>query len=191
MQRVDDANAPGPVHAVLKEAVLGLHWDPPPEDARLPPPDLDALCVLLDAQDGLIEVIHPGRLRTADDSVIHTGDALTGASPWDDERIFVFLDALPPSVCTVAFFVVSASGHAFHDVRGAWCHLSDHASGRVWLRKDLTLLEGCLVEAVCTLRRNETDWTVSSDTPTVPVGLVAELGALQVRKDGGDDRNAA
>ncbi len=191
MQHVDDAGAPGLARVVLKEVVLGLHWDPPAEGARAQPPDLDALCVLLDAQGELVDLVHPGRLRTANDSVIHTGDALTGASLWDDERIFVFLDALPASVCTVAFFVVSASGHPFHDVRGAWCHLSDHASGREWLRKDLTLLEGRLGEAVCTLRRNQTDWTVSSDTCAVPMGLAAELGAIQVRGPGGDDRNAA
>lgn len=189
MQPEDDAGASGLARVVLKEVVLGLHWDPPAEGARVQPPDLDALCVLLDAQGGPMEVIHPGRLRTADDSVVHTGDALTGASLWDDERIFVFLDALPAAVCTVAFFVVSATGHAFHAVRGAWCHVSDHASGREWFRKDLTLLEGCLGEVVCTLRRNATGWTVSTDTRGVPMGLVAELGALQVPGEGGDERN--
>src|SRR5687767_7276576 len=62
------------------EIVMGLHWDPPQEDAVAEPDDLDALCVLLAAQGGVVEVIHPGHPRNLDGSVVHTGDSRTGAS---------------------------------------------------------------------------------------------------------------
>src|SRR5688572_2562453 len=80
------------------QIVMGLHWDPPQEDAVGEPDDLDALCVLLDTQGGVVEVIHPDHPRNLNGSVVHTGDSRTGASTWDDERIFVFLEALPETV---------------------------------------------------------------------------------------------
>ena len=79
----------------LNEIVMGLHWDPPEDGATADPADLDTLCVLFDAQGCVLEVIHPGHPRNEDSSVVHTGDSRTGASEWDDERIFVFLAALP------------------------------------------------------------------------------------------------
>ena len=79
----------------LKEIVMGLHWDPPQEGVATDPENLDALCVLYDEQRRMLEIIHPGHPRNANGSVIHTGDSRTGASEWDDERIFVFLEALP------------------------------------------------------------------------------------------------
>ncbi len=155
---------------------MGLHWGPPQGDAGADPADLDALCVLFDTGGRMLEVIHPGRPRSADDSVIHTGDSRTGANVWDDERIFVFLEALAPQVAMLAFVVVSASGRAFHETRGAFCHVSDRASDYVRLRLELTPLAGCSGVTVATVRRAAAGWTLSADTQTVQGELLAELG---------------
>lgn len=149
--------------AGLKDIVMGLHWDPPRADARADPADLDALCVLFDARDRVLEVIDPRSPRSANGSVVHTGDSHNGASHWDDERIFVFLGALPDAVQRLAFFVTSANGHAFHEVRGAQCHVSDHASEHEWLRLDLTALEGRRSHRVATLRRGAGGWTMHTE----------------------------
>lgn len=160
------------------EVVLGLHWDPPQEGVGAIPADLDALCVLLDAQGGMLEVVHPGRTRASNDSVIHTGDSRTGASAWDDERIFVFLEALPPAVCALAFVVISANGRAFHEARGAFCHLSDRLDERVWLRLDLTTLTDCSILTVALLRRVASGWNISAEAPVAQADLLADLRTL-------------
>lgn len=161
-----------------KEIVMGLHWDPPQEGVAADPADLDALCVLFDAQGGILEVIHPGHPRNGDGSVIHTGDSRTGASTWDDERIFVYLEALPPAVAALSFVVVSATGHAFHEIRGAYCHVSDQASEDHRLRLDLTALAGCSGHVVATPQRGAAGWQMSTEAQTAQVDLLARLRTL-------------
>ena len=141
------------------EIVMGLHWDPP-EGGIADAADLDALCFLFDAQDRLLEVVHPGHRQNANGSVLHTGDSTSGASVWDDERVFVFLDALPETVAALAFVIVSASRHALSDVRGAYCHLSDHVTDDVHVRVDLSVLESQEAASIATLHRRGTAWEV-------------------------------
>lgn len=164
----------------LKEIVMGLHWDPQPNGIRADPENLDALCVLLDEQHDMLEIIHPGQPRNANGSVIHTGDARTGASAWDDERIFVFLAALPAAVSTIGFVVANASQRAFGDIPGASCHVSDRVSEREWIRHDLTTLGKHKVHCVAIVRRSPTGWKMASDAHTLRDGPFVEpaLSAL-------------
>jgi stress response protein SCP2 len=147
----------------LKEIVMGLHWDPQQDGMSTEPENLDALCVLLDAQCRVLEVIHPGCPRSTNGSVVHTGDARTGASVWDDERIFVFLEALPAPVSTIAFVVASASGSAFSEIPGASCHVSDRMTEREWIRLELTALGRLTAHCVATLQRSPAGWKISAD----------------------------
>jgi tellurium resistance protein TerD len=123
--------------------------------------------VLFDAQDRMLEVVHPGHLRTADASVVHTGDSRTGASLWDDERIFVFLEALPEAVSKLSFVVASATGHPFHEVRGAFCHVSDRVSETERVRVELTALTGRTSHTVATLHRGAERWRIATDGQSV------------------------
>jgi tellurium resistance protein TerZ len=141
---------------------MGLHWDPPREGDGAEPENLDALCVMMDAAGGVIEVVHPGHPRNENGSVLHTGDSRTGASEWDDERIFVFLNALPGAVVRLAFWVASASGRPLGRVRGAHCHVSDHASERSWVRREFGDLQERAVHCVAVVRRSGDGWTISS-----------------------------
>lgn len=151
----------------LKEVVLGLHWTPP-EPADGPgragePANLDALCVLLDEKRRVVEVIDPRRQRNENGSVVHTGDSRTGASVWDDERIFVFLTALPSAVSLIAFAVASVDGRPFSEVPGASCHVSDAATERELIRIELTHLDRHTAHCVATLQRGPGGaWRVSS-----------------------------
>lgn len=145
----------------LTSIVMGLHWDPPRDGSESPPADLDALCVLYDAQDRVQEVIHPGRTRGAAGAVIHTGDSKTGASAWDDERIIVFLQVLPERVTRVAFVVASSSGRPFDTVHGATCHLTDHDNDRELLRVDLTTLAGSCSHTAAIVRRGPAGWRLT------------------------------
>jgi stress response protein SCP2 len=155
--------------AELKEVVLGLHWTPPEEsDAKSrgeEPANLDAFCVLFDGKQRVLEVVHPGRPRNANGSVVHTGDSRTGASTWDDERIFVFLKALPEAVAAIAFAVAIVNGRTFGEVRGASCHVSDAATEREMLRVELTPLGPVKTHCVATLQRCLSGWEMHPGAP--------------------------
>ena len=165
----------------LHEIVMGLHWDPSEQDARAAPEDLDALCVLFGAHARVLEIIHPGNPRNASGSVIHTGDSRTGTSSWDDERIFVFLHALPQAVTAVGFMVVSATGRPFHEVRGASCHVSDHGTEHERVRIDLTRLQGHTACCVANVVRTGSGWNVAPDGHALPQALLGELVSLVKR----------
>jgi len=164
----------------LKEIIMGVHWDPPQEAVSADAANLDALCVLLDARRGVLEIVHPGHTRNANGSVIHTGDERTGASDWDDERIFVFLEALAPAVSTIAFAVVSATGQAFSAIQGASCHISDHITEVEWIRLDLTTLGRRTAHCLATLHRAPEGWQLSSDAKTVRDRCLSEPELLSL-----------
>ena len=154
-----------------KEIVMGLQWDAPIDGD---PDDLDALCVLLDEKRRVLEVIHPGYPRNTNASVLHTGDSRTGASTWDDERIFVFLEALPQVVSALTFVVVSVTGRFFGEIPGASCHVSDRVTEGEHVRLDLTALEARMAHCIATLYRSPTGWRISTDIE-VRVGLISSL----------------
>lgn len=168
----------------LKEIVMGLHWDPQGENLKSDPDDLDALCALIDAQDRVLEVIHSGRPRNANDSVVHTGDSRSGASEWDDERIFVFLRALPQKIDKLVFVVACATGKPLGEIRGASCHVSDCDSERKCFQLELTSLRDHTVYCVATLHRSDSGWTLSSDLHRSHQGLLEELMALPTKVKG-------
>lgn len=158
-----------------KEIVMGLHWDPPDEGLTADPANLDALCILFDGQRCVLDVIHPGCPRNADGSVIHTGDSRTGASEWDDERIFVFLEALPQAVSALTFAVSSPTGRTFGQVRGASCHVSDRVTERELFRLEFAALGRHTAHCVATLRRGPMGWGISADAHPVTDERVQEL----------------
>lgn len=180
MRISDCAGSQGEAATDLSEVVMGLHWDPV-EGRGAGAADLDAACVLFGEQGRMLDVIHPGRPHSADGSVVHTGDSRAGASPWDDERIFVFLDALPDSVSALSFVVISPGGGSLNEVRGAHCHVSDHASERQWMRLDLATLDSRAAHCVASLHRGPTGWRLSADAHAMPPGLLAELSRLVAR----------
>lgn len=163
----------GIANAGLKEIVMGLHWDPQTE--RSTPVDLDALCVLFDGRGHVLEVVHPGHPRGGDDSMAHTGDSRTGASTWDDEQIFVFLDGLPMAAAKLAFVVLSATGQPLDQVPGASCHVSDHGSGEEYSRVNLTTLFGDPGCIVATLTRGATHWSIDTNVRRLDDILSADL----------------
>lgn len=172
---------PGEVQVALKdlrELVMGVHWDPQRPSPGRRPANLDAQCVMFDDQGCVLEVIHPGCLRNANSSVVHAGDSCSGAGEWDEERIFVFLDALPDSVSALAFLVSSASGHVFSEVPGVTCHLSDRITEREWLRVDLTAFGNRKERRIATLRRSPTGWRMSVDA--APYGVYSSDPELSV-----------
>ena len=146
----------------LKEVIMGLRWDPlergKTTDERHV--DVDAFCMLFDEQRRAVDFVHPGHVRNANGSVIHTGDSITGAGAWDDERIIAFLHALPETVSALMFAVACASGRPFGEVSNASCHVTDHLTEQELLRVDLTEFGQATAHCVATLSRTSAGWKI-------------------------------
>lgn len=162
----------------LRELVLGLHWDPPREATSGQVADLDAVCAMVDPKGQILELVHPGHPRNANGSIVHTGDARTGTSEWDDERIFVFLDALPAAVSDLFFVVSSANGVSFESIRGAQCHVSDRLSETPRVCIDLTALHGLTLHVAAIVSRDGDRWRVDTGAPMGEPAILAELRLL-------------
>lgn len=168
---------------VSGDLVMGLRWDnhtvcPGQQPAQHA--DLDAICVLFNTHDSRGELVHPGNTRNSNGSVVHTGDCTTGASPWDDERIFASLDALPEAVSTLAFVVRNPTGRVFGAVPNACAHLSDATTERVYLHADLQPYGSSHVHCVAILRRQSGGWHFQDRTEAGPVAVAAEFLVLTI-----------
>ncbi len=70
--------------------------------------DCDASAIMLDADSKLRDnknLVYFGNLKSACQSVIHSGDNLTGAGDGDDEQINVDLSKVPADVAKIVFVV--------------------------------------------------------------------------------------
>jgi len=132
-----DKEAPG-----LRTVQVGLGWDPRVTDGK--DFDLDASAFLL-GEDGKVssdqDFIFYNNLQSADGSVRHTGDNLTGAGEGDDEVIMVDLPAVPTAVQKIAFTVTihdaQARGQNFGQVANSFIRLVNADDGTEVVRFDL------------------------------------------------------
>lgn len=67
--------------------------------------DLDAACVMLNENNKVYDFVYFGNLKSRCNSVIHTGDNLTGDGDGDDEQIIVELNRVPQDVKKLIFLV--------------------------------------------------------------------------------------
>ncbi|KQM63387.1 Tellurium resistance protein terZ [Sphingomonas sp. Leaf17] len=100
--------------------------------------DLDASCLLFDANRRLVDQVWFRQLTSKDGSIVHSGDNRTGAGDGDDETIAVDLSRLPASVTTLIFTVNSFTGDTFERIDNAYCRLVDATTGKETARYDLT-----------------------------------------------------
>lgn len=93
---------------------VGLGWDPVNQGGGFLKSlfgsgnidiDCDASVFLLNEQSKPIDLVYFGNLRTRNDSIMHTGDNLTGEGEGDDEVILVDLDKISPKVDKLLFVV--------------------------------------------------------------------------------------
>lgn len=119
----------------LTTVVMGLGWDPVKSEkkagffskflATVENIDLDASCVIFDKDKQHIDTVWFRQLRSQDDSIVHTGDNLTGAGAGDDEQIIIELSRVSPPVMTLVFVVNSFRGQTFERVQNAFCRVVD------------------------------------------------------------------
>lgn len=124
--------------------------------------DLDASCLLFDAQGTLLDQVWFRQLSTRDGSIVHSGDNRTGAGDGDDEVINVDLTRLPATVQTLLFTVNSFLGDSFDRIENAYCRLVDSTTGKEMARYDLTGAGSHTGQLMAKLTRNGNGWDMKA-----------------------------
>ena len=127
----------------LKAILIGLGWDARATDGG--DFDLDASAFLL-KEDGKVrsdsDFIFYNNLKSADGSVEHTGDNLTGEGEGDDEAIKVSLDKVPQDVqrisVTVTIHDAESRRQNFGMVSNAFIRVVNQADNKEIARFDLS-----------------------------------------------------
>ena len=167
-------------------ALVGLGWDVNRYDGGNDF-DLDAAAFML-GEDGKVrkdeDFIFYGNLESADGSVRHTGDNLTGAGDGDDEVIILNLNKVPADVkkiaITVTIYDAQARHQNFGQVSNAYVRVAKMANendmtGVEELRFDLVeefSIETAIV--VCEIYKNGNNWKFNA----VGAGYSGGLEAL-------------
>lgn len=116
----------------LEQVIMGVGWDvAPPRKGLLSflgveeQIDLDASCLLFNAQGQLVDTVWFEQLQSQEGSIRHSGDNVTGKGDGDDEQILVDLTRVPLSVSSLVFVVNSFTGQDFSRITNAHCRLID------------------------------------------------------------------
>ena len=120
--------------------------------------DLDASCIMLDANKQMVDAIWFGQLQSKDSSIQHTGDNRTGAGDGDDEVINVNLSRIPDHVQALVFTVNSFSGQTFATVNNAFCRLVNASNNSEVARYDLSAQGSHTALILAKIYRHNGDW---------------------------------
>jgi len=127
----------------LKHVKIGLGWDTRAADGQ--DFDLDASAFMLTETEkvrGDQDFIFYNNLKSADGSVMHTGDNRTGEGEGDDEALIVKLDRVAPHVTKIVFVVTIhdavARGQSFGQVANAFIRLINNENQTEVARYDLS-----------------------------------------------------
>ncbi|MGH9223160.1 MAG: TerD family protein [Acidimicrobiales bacterium] len=127
----------------LKRILIGLGWDT--RETAGADFDLDASLFMIGAGGRVRsdqDFIFYNNLRSADGSVEHTGDNLTGVGEGDDESIKVSLDGVPGEVeklaVTVTIHDADARRQSFGQVSNAFIRVVNEDTGNEIVRYDLS-----------------------------------------------------
>jgi len=150
--------------AGLTAATVGLGWDVRTTTGA--DFDLDASALGVTAEGRVLSDKHfvfYGNLVSADGSIEHTGDNLTGEGEGDDEQIKLNLAAMPAEVDKIVFAVsiydADARGQNFGQVRNAFIRVVNQGDGSELARFDLS--EDASTETAMIfgeVYRNGADW---------------------------------
>ena len=127
----------------LKAVTVGLGWDARATDGA--DFDLDA-SVFLVGENGKVrsnsDFVFFNNLKSADGSVEHQGDNLTGEGEGDDEQVKIRLDAVPADVARIVFTVTIHEAEArkqnFGQVSNAFIRVVNQDGEKELARYDLS-----------------------------------------------------
>lgn len=127
----------------LQNIIVGLGWDVNKYDGNQDF-DLDACAFLLNAEGKAMtdkEMVFYGNKSSGNDSVVHSGDNLTGAGDGDDEQIKVNLALVPVNIEKIAFTITiydaDKRNQNFGQVSNAFVRFVNAGTGEELIRFDL------------------------------------------------------
>ncbi|MET9619353.1 MULTISPECIES: TerD family protein [unclassified Streptomyces] len=148
----------------LTDVTVGLGWDVRTTTGT--DFDLDASAILVSAEGKVRndqDFVFFNNLKSADGSVEHTGDNLTGEGEGDDEQVKVSLATVPADVAKIVFPVsiydAENRQQSFGQVRNAFIRVVNQAGGAEIARYDLS--EDASTETAMVfgeLYRNGAEW---------------------------------
>ncbi|MER2527743.1 MAG: TerD family protein [Candidatus Competibacter denitrificans] len=153
----------------LSQVVMGLGWGMKQVQSRgflgfgagtrQEAVDLDASCLLFDANGTLVDTVWFRQLKSHCGSVQHSGDDRSGGGQdsAENERISIDLSRLPAQVQTLIFTVNSFSGEGFAGIPSALCRIVDGTDNREVARFDLSLEGGNYTGLIMTKLYRHTD----------------------------------
>ncbi|MEN2749111.1 TerD family protein [Sphingomonas sp. T9W2] len=124
--------------------------------------DLDASCLLFDADRRLLDQVWFRQLASSDGSIVHSGDNRTGDGDGDDETISVDLTRLPGNVRTLVFTVNSFTGDTFDRIENAYCRVVDSTNRQELARYDLTGAGSHTGQVMAKLVRSGDGWEMKA-----------------------------
>ena len=130
--------------STLARVIMGVGWDAKKTGGFLgwgktaQEIDLDASCVMFDANGAVVDTVWFKQLQSKDGSIVHTGDNRTGAGEGDDEQIIVELGRVPAGIQHLVFVVNSFTGQSFDQIDNAFCRLVDTKTDKEIARFDLS-----------------------------------------------------
>lgn len=165
----------------LTKVIVGLGWDTNKYDGGQAF-DLDTSAFLLGENSKVTsdkDFVFYGNLKGGQDSVVHTGDNLTGEGEGDDEQIKVDLGKVPADIQKIAFTVTIYEAEQrkqnFGQVSNAFIRIVNEATGEELIRYDLGedfSIETAIV--VAELYRHGAEWKFNA----VGSGFQGGLSAL-------------
>ena len=120
--------------------------------------DLDASCLMFDAQGQLFDNVWFVQLKSKDGSIVHSGDNRTGEGDGDDETISVDLSRVPSAVKSLIFTVSSFRGQTFDKVNNAYCRLVNAANNQEVARYNLSCQGSHTALIVAKIYRHNDEW---------------------------------
>lgn len=151
----------------LAKVVMGLGWDVKKvrgffgvKDGE--PVDLDASCILFDANKDPVDAVYFGQLASNDGSIVHTGDNRTGAGEGDDEQIIVDLPRVPANVDSLVFVVNSFTGQNFSTIENAFCRIVDESSNKEIARFNLSAQGNHTAQIMAKVYRHGGEWKMAA-----------------------------
>ena len=148
----------------LTQVVMGLGWDCVKSKGLFgfggssEQIDLDASCILFDAQNNPTDVVWFRQLKSKDGSILHTGDNRTGEGDGDDEQIVVDLTRVPENVKSLVFTVNSFTGQNFSKVENATCRIFNKSNNVEIARYNLSTLGSHTAQIMAKVYRHDGEW---------------------------------
>lgn len=171
----------------LTKISLGLGWDPVKAGflgklmGKSDDIDLDASCILFDADFQAVDLVWFRQLQSKDGSIRHSGDNRTGEGDGDDESILVDLAALPAAVVHLVFTVNSFTGANFERIQNAYCRILNSAKKEELARFNLSEQGAHTGVVMASLTRGASGWDFKAIGQTTRGRTADDLVSLAVQ----------